>query len=227
MLTFEDFLTRLALSQLKNTNAVDDVHRGIVKDEERETLLSLTNQGLIDLSARFPLFKAEVDLTLDLSQRIYPIVQAGLGTYLTATVEEPFLDDKFLRILGIYDANGDWHDVNTNGHIVTPSHNTLRFSTAKIEDLLEIGTKVRIRYQSKPETLTEEGMITLPPNLWTSLQLFVASLYFSHMGGADHNAKGDKYYGLYLRHVSEDEAKDLSSTSEVEASPKFEERGFV
>lgn len=231
MITFNSFSQRLAFGQLKNTAAVDEDNLGVICPEHYGTILALTNQGLVDLSTRFPLIKGQVDLTFVASQNIYPLTEANVGGTLTDSVDDTFLDDEFVKILDLFDAIGDRHTVNTNGHILTPSFNTLRFTDAKITEFTDIAApdpaRVRIRYQKKHPTITSTGNINLPPNLETALQLFVASLYISHMGGPDHSAKGDSYYAAYLRHIGEDEMKDLSSTSEVEESDKFTDRGFV
>lgn len=224
MITFEDFMTKLALSQLKNTAAVDEDNLGIIVPKYYNTLVSLTNQGLVDLTTRLPVFKSQVDLAFVDGQNIYPLTEANVGVTLTDSPEEPFLDDKFVKILDVFDEDGTRHSVNTNGHILSPSFNSLRFTAAKIT---ELGEKVRIRYQSKHPTIDATEDINLPPNLEMGLQLFVASLYISHMGGKDHSAKGDSYFAAYLRHIGEDEARDLSATSEVETNTKFEDRGFV
>jgi hypothetical protein len=232
MITFQSFSQRLANGQLKNTSAVDEKNLGIICPEYYGMILSLTNQGLVDLSTRFPLFKSQVDLTFVDSQNIYPLTEVNVGGFLTSTVEEPFTDDEFVKILDVFDAEGVRHTTNTNGHILTPSFNTLRFTDAKIKKFTETASpdpaRIRIRYQKKHPVLLSTGSINLPPNLETALQLFVASLYISHMGGPDHSAKGDSYYAAYLRHIGEDESRDLSTTSEIhEDSSKFAERGFV
>lgn len=232
MITFNAFSQRLANGQLKNTSAVDGENLGVICPEYYGMILSLTNQGLVDLSTRFPLFKSHVDLSFVPGQNIYPLTEVNIGTSLTASAEEPFTDDEFVKILDVFDAQGGRHTTNTNGHILSPSFNTLRFTEAKITEFTDIASpdpaRVRIRYQKKHPTLLSAGSINLPPNLETALQLFVASLYISHMGGPEHSAKGDSYYAAYLRHIGEDESKDLSATSEIqEDSNKFSERGFV
>ena len=231
MITFDSFSRRLAFGQLKNTAAVDDDNLGVICPEYYGTVLSLTNQGLLDLSTKFPIYKSQVDITFVDGQNIYPLTETNVGTTLTDSVEEPFTDAGFVKVLDLFDAIGDRHTVNTNGHILTPSFNTLRFTDAKITEFTTIASpdpaRVRVRYQKKHPEINSTGTIDLPPNLETALQLFVASLYLSHMNGEEHSAKGDSYYAAYLRHIGEDELKDLSSTSEVEESDKFTNRGFV
>jgi hypothetical protein len=231
MITFNSFTQRLANGQLKNTAAVDDDNLGVVCPEYYNMILSLTNQGLVDLSTRFPLYKAQVDLTFVNGQTLYPLTMSNVGGTLADSIEEPFTDDEFVKVLDLFDSNGVRHTLNTNGHIITPTFNVLRFTQAKMTEFTETASpdvgRVRLQYQKKHPTLTSTGMINLPPNLETALQLFVAALYISHMGGEEHSAKGDSYYAAYLRHIDADEMKDLSSTSTVEESDKFTDRGFV
>lgn len=231
MITYTDFQSRLAHGQLKSTAAVDSGIPGTIAADSADMVLSLTNQGLDDLATRFPLQKNIVDLTFIDSQNVYPLTQTNLSTFLSVpTGESAFLDGQFIKVLDVFDELGERYTTNSNGHIMQPSYNSLRFSTDMMTDITAIGEnsgKVRIRYQAKFTSITANDSIILPPNLITALQLFVASLFISHMGGKDHSAKGDSYFGAYLRHIGEDVAKDLSSTSEVDTNTKFEDRGFV
>tara|TARA_B110000211_G_C13982263_1_gene509985 strand:- start:204 stop:875 length:672 start_codon:yes stop_codon:yes gene_type:complete len=223
MITFAQFSERLARGQLKNTAAVDDTNLGEICPEYEDTILSLTNQGLVDLSTRFPLITKQIDLTFVDSQYVYQLVQSNVGVFLDDAYTDVF-EDNFVRVLDIWDADGKRHPHDTNGHIMTPVYNSLRFSASKME---ELGEKVRIRYQSKHAGIDADANIDIPPNLETALQLFVASLYISHMNGPDHSAKGDSYFAAYLRHIGEDEQRNTSSVSEIQEDTRFNDRGFV
>lgn len=226
MITFTDFMTRLAQGQLKNTAAVDDKLMGFICPEYEPMVLNLTNQGLTDLSTRFPLVTRQVDLIFEEGQNTYPLVWSDLGGHYLDTDQtgDAFSEEDFVKVLDIWDQYGGRHPHDTNGHIMTPTYNTLRFTTLKMSDL---GEKVRIRYQAKYPTIEADGVIDVPPNLVSALQLFVASLFISHMNGQDHSAKGDSYFAAYLRHIGEDEARNNSSTSEVDSDTRFQDRGFV
>lgn len=225
MITFSDFCQRLALGQLKNTAAVDSkISRSEIAAEHIDTILSLTNQGLIDLSTRFPLISRQIDLVFQNGKTMYALDESGVGDYLDDSETQEFIAEDFVRVLDIWDDEGKSHPHDTNGHIMTPSYNTLRFTKSKMTDL---GEKVRIRYQSTHGGIDENANIDIPPNLITALQLFVASLYISHMNGEEHSAKGDSYFGAYLSHIGNDESKNLSQTSEVEEDSRFADRGFV
>jgi len=226
MIPFSKFCERLATGQLKNTHAVDDKSslQEIVADQ-LPVILNLTNEGLTDLSTRMPIVTKLVDLTFQSGKTLYSFDDTGLGDYLDVTeTGDTFVGADFVRVLNVYDSEGKNHPHDTNGHIITPSYSTLRFTLAKMEDL---GEKVRIRWQSKHAEIGMDDSIDLPPNLLTGLQLFVASLFISHMNGEDHSAKGDSYFAAYLRHIGEDELRNLSQTSEVEEDTRLMDRGFV
>jgi hypothetical protein len=224
MITFTDFAKRLATGQLKNTAAVEEANMGEIAPDFVQTILDRTNEGLVDLSTRFALINREVDLVFVPGQHIYQLDDIALTTYLDNSQTGDFVSSDFVRILDVFDKDGKPHAHDTQGHIMTPTYNTLRFSTSKMND---IGPRIRIRYQAKHPHIDEDGVITIPPNLETALQLFVASLYLSHMGGDEHSKKGDSYFGAYLRHIGEDETRNTSSTSEVDVDTRFADRGFV
>ncbi len=224
MLTFSDFSKRLAHSQLKNTAAVDtDIDRGIIAPEFMDTIVDLTNQGLTDISTKLILVKKQVDLIFISDVKEYQLISTGVGTYLNIDETDSFQDD-LIKILEIIDEDGENHPHDTNGHIVTSTYDTLRFTKSKIK---ELGEKIRITYQAKHAKVTVNDIIHIPPNLETALQLFVGSLYLSHMNGEEHSSKGDSYFAAYLRHMGEDTHNNNSSTSEVDSDTRFLDTGFV
>jgi hypothetical protein len=224
MISFSDFSDRLARGQLKNTAAVDENMKGEISPDQIDTVLSLTNQGLIDISTRMVLVSRQIDLVFQDSKYMYALDQSGVADYLDDSITEEFVPDDFIRVLSIYDEDGVNHPHDTQGHIMTPSYNVLRFSAAKAK---ELGPQVRIRYQAKHSGIDFNADINIPPNLEAALQLFVSSLFISHLGGEQHSAKGDSYFAAYLRHMGEDLAQNISSTSEIDSDNRFENRGFV
>lgn len=223
MISFLDFTKRLARGQLKNTSAVSELDKNSIDDNSINTILDLTNQGLVDLSSRFPILTRQVDLIFQPNINIYLLNSSGLGSYLSDTDTEDF-EDNFIKVLDIFDSEGKSHTFDSCGHIMTPTYNTLRFSNSKIK---ELGEKVRIRYQAKHPMIDEDDAIDIPPNLETALQLFVSSLFLSHMNSKEHTDKGDSYFAAYLRHIGEDEIHNNSSISEIDVDNRFSERGFV
>ncbi len=227
MVTYVEFAERLARGQLKNQSAVENTNLGEICPDYIDTILGLTNQGLVEISTRLPIVRKLVDLTFVDDQFLYPLVIGALATYLDDTLTDPFLDDSFVKVLDVYAADGTRYQPNTGGHIITPVFDTLRFTAAIMSETTGIGPKVRVQYQAKYVTIEENGSIDLPPNLITALQLWVAARYFADMGGKDHAAVGDNYYAMFLRQVTEDEVRNTSGTSEVELDTRFEDNGFV
>lgn len=223
MISFTQFATRLARAELKNMSAVDQTNLGEIVPDYIPTVLSLTNQALTTLSTKFPLFKLQVDLALDEAKNEYSF---DTDTSFLTMVEpsQTFDSEAFIKILNVYDINGDDVLLDVNGHVTCPSYNRIRFTTSK---LLELSPKVRIRYQARHPEIDETSGIEVPPNLEAALQLLVASLYIGQMNGPEHTAKADGYYAAYLRHIGEDEMRNDSSTSQIEVDNRFSQRGFV
>ncbi len=234
MVTYVDFMERLARGQLKNTAAVEKTNLGEICPDYHDTILNLTNQGLVDITTRLVLVRRLVDLTFVTDQFLYPLVVAA--SYLDTTGLSTFVDEAFVKVLevykvdrelNIYNTDGRLYQPNTGGHIITPVYNSLRFTEAIMDPDTGIGPKIRIQYQAKHDVITVGDDIDLPPNLIMALQLFVASQYISDIGGKENEKRGDNYYALYLRHVTEDEIRNTSGTSEVEEDARFFNSGFV
>ncbi len=227
MVTYLDFTKRLVLGQLKNTSAVDDADNTLVDASFQEHILSLTNQGLVDISIRLPIIKKRVHLNFQTNKNTYLLDEIGLGDYLENT-DDTFTNDSFLSILAVQDSKDKNHLHDTNGDIITPSFNTLRFTNDKMGKLMSIGDNTQILYQAKHDPIIATDTIVLASNLEIALQLFVASLFLSHMNGAEHAATGDKYFGTYLRYIGNDIEQNMSNISEVfDTSEKFIDKGFV
>lgn len=199
---------------------------GEIRPDYEATVLSLTNEALTTLSTKFPLFKLQVDLTLDPAKQEYSF---DIDTSLLTMVEssQTYDPERFIKILNVYNSDGDELLTDVNGHVTVPAYNRIRFTSAILLELIEVGPKVRIRFQARHPEITATDGIILPPNLETALQLLVASMYISQMNGPEHSAKGDSYYAQYLRHIGEDELQNNSSTSEIETDNRFTSRGFV
>ena len=214
-LSFEDFLTKLARGQLKNTAATDDQQDGIIAPKYEEQLLELTNQGLTDITTKKKLFENFATLTFVDGQNLY-ILPTDTG--------EDY--ENMVRVLEVATADGRKHTPKSNANILMPSPESLRFST---QFMKTYPGGVEVRFQiSHPEVESVTGEINLPKHLHEALVLYVAGLYLSHMGGEENTAKGDSYYGLYLRMLNDDTIDNSSGTSElVDEDTRFQDRGFV
>lgn len=221
-ITFNTLMQRLAYGELKNTAATKDCSLGEISSNYRDLLLTLINKGLVDIYTNKLLKKDTVTVNIDTNQKIYPMVNISLPVpHITDVTYDPSL---YIKPLCITDNEGKEYIVDTCKLITTPSYDTLKF---KQELLDTIGSEVTVEYQALHGTITYTDNINLPPNLETVLQLYVAALYFNNLDAQQHKDTGDRYFGLYLKYMSEDTDKNLSSTSEIEEHDKFNMRGFV
>ena len=114
MISFAQFTERLARAQLKNMSAVDDTNLGEIRPDYEATVLSLTNEALTTLSTKFPLFKLQVDLTLDPAKQEYSF---DTDTSLLTMVEssQTYDSERFIKILNVYNSDGDELLTDVNG----------------------------------------------------------------------------------------------------------------
>ena len=233
MVTFEDFMERLARGPLKNTAAVEKTNLGEIVPEYWDTIRALTNEGLREISTKKMVTTGRVRVTWVDSQSDYVLKEDNIGVYLSdysETGEQQFTDDLFVRVTNVWAIMDDDVDdvrvvMDSGQGISTPSFNRLRISS-DFRTFYEDG--IRVQYQARHPVLTSVASeIDLPPNLEYALQLFVASQYISQMNGAEHTKRGEEYRAKYLSEMGEDEAKNLSSTSIIDADVRFQDRGFV
>lgn len=221
---FTDFTFKLARGQLKNTAVVDDQDLGEINPGHEDQLLELTNQGLIDISTRMKLFEDTYALSFILEQNVYV-----LDTNLDAVFENYV---RTLSVHGVYTGydvipeNEKVFIPKSNSQITMPSPFAIRFSDKFME---EYGPAVDIKFQTKHPALAGiNDSMQLPHHLYEALALYVSGLYLSHMGSEEHTAKGDSYYGLYLKMMNDDVIENKSQTSEVlDEDTRFQDRGFV
>lgn len=220
---FTDFTIKLALGHLKNTAVVDDQDLGEINPGHEDQLLELTNQGLIDISTRMKLFETTYILSFVDGQNIYMLEEA---------LDPVFVN--FVRLLSVHGVltgeeiipeNEKTFIPKTNSQITMPSPFSVRFTDKFMEDY---APAVDLKFQTKHPTIAVDGIMMLPHHLYEALALYVSGLYLSHMGGEEHTAKGDSYYGLYLKMMGDDVMENKSQTSEVvDEDTRFSDRGFV
>lgn len=215
ILNFCDFMDRLAVGQLRNTAAVDESQSGVILPEYHDHILKLTNQGLVDLTSKKKLFEEVRTLTFVDGQNVYPLdVTAGADF------------ENLVSVFEIVTANERKHTPKNSVHIMQPNQETLRFSDTFMEcNPPAVDVWFQVHHPELPDT---DADMNLPNHLYEVLALYVAGLYLTHMGGEEHKARGDSYYGLYLKKCVDDTIENTSNTSEVtDEDTRFNDRGFV
>jgi len=220
---FTDFITKLAWGQLKNTGAVADQDLGELHPGHEDQLLELTNQGLADISTRLKLFETTYALSFIPGQNIYTLDE-NLDPVFT----------NYVRLLSVHGVHKNMKVIpenektfipKTNNQITIPSPSTVRFTDAFMADYTPA---VDLKFQTRHPKIGLNDAMELPYHLYEVLVLYVSGIYLSHMGGEEHTAKGDSYYGLYLKMMGDDVIENKSQTSEVmDEDTRFQDRGFV
>lgn len=220
---FSTFTSLLAQTQLKNTALVEDADLGEINPGHEDQILTLTNQGLTDISTRMKLFENTISLTFVDNQNIYTL-DSGLDVALT----------DYIKLLSVHAVPTGYDIIPENEKVFTPKSSSqitmpspfsVRFTDAFMEDY---GPAVDLKFQTKHPAITVTDTMQLPHHLYEALALYVSGLYLSHMGGVEHSAKGDSYYGLYLRMMGDDVIENKSQTSELlDEDTRFQSRGFV
>lgn len=225
IITFDQFTKKLAHGQLKNTALVDNSDTGEINPGHKDQILSLTNQGLTDIFTKKKLLEGRAVLTLTSGTNLYTLNTGSGQDY-----------EDMIRVLQVeavvtgnevIETNKKVFVPKSNKHVTMPSDTVIRFSDAFISTY---GPEVDVLFQKKHPLLVlgSQENIEMPSHMFEALVLYVSGLYLSHMGGEEHTAKGDSYYGLYLRMLGEDEINNSSGTSELlDEDTRFSDRGFV
>lgn len=220
--TLDQFMNDLAYGQLKNTSAIDDSDTGEINPAHEDQFLSLMNKGLIDITTKKKIFTATEVVTFI----------TGTNAY---TLNDPVAESLMVNVLEIQavktgleviDRNKEVFTTKTKKYITMSGINTIEFTDTFMENY---GPSVDVvKHMVHPTVTAAAPNISLPPNMFELLELYVAGLYLTHMGTEDSKRQGDAYYGLYLKMMTDDEITNSSNTSEVtDEDTRFSDRGFV
>jgi len=225
IVTFDEFTMKLAHGQLKNTAAVDDQDTGEMNPAHQDQILSLTNQGLVDIFTKKKLLESRAVLSVTPGTNLYTL-NTGVGQDYEDMIRVLQVE-AVMTGQEVIEANKKVFVPKSNKHVTLPSDTVLRFSDAFLSTY---GPEVDVLFQKKHPALVlgSQENINIPAHMYEALVLYVAGLYLSHMGGEEHTAKGDSYYGLYLKMMGDDEINNSSGTSELlDEDTRFSDRGFV
>ena len=225
IVTFDEFTMKLAHGQLKNTAAVDDQDTGEMNPAHQDQILSLTNQGLVDIFTKKKLLESRAVLSFTPGTNLYTL-NTGVGQDYEDMIRVLQVE-AVMTGQEVIEANKKVFVPKSNKHVTLPSDTVLRFSDAFLSTY---GPEVDVLFQKKHPALVlgSQENINIPAHMYEALVLYVAGLYLSHMGGEEHTAKGDSYYGLYLKMMGDDEINNSSGTSELlDEDTRFSDRGFV
>lgn len=227
-----ELLTRLSYGELSGLSWSGEGN-GIIDPTRIPQLLSLINEGLLRLYARFVLRESELVLEEQsyLTHYILDFAHAHSNTarpplvpgYIVDTLHKPFQDD-VIRIFEVYDVNRSKYPLNDSDRpdsMYTPTPSTLQVIRPMQNRLLSI------MYQAKPVPLTAvTDDVILPAVLEGALQAFVGHKVFHHMNGQENAAKSVEHHSVYEDVCAQVTAMDLVNGSQSATNRKFSRGGW-
>jgi hypothetical protein len=227
-----DVLRELSHGPLSNLSIGSD-GIGEIAHAEHDRVVSLVNQGLSRLHARFVISKKELTLRMIEDRLVYPLrlvhAESSGGTedkFILDGGGEAFADD-VIKVMRVYDKDDQELVINALSEpyaLSTPKPNELRF--AEVLD----GETFRVVYQaghSKLEGTDLEREIVLPEPLYEALECYVGHRVLRAMNGQEHRAQANDLMEMYEAICREIEEKDLNRDSWTSANTKLEYWGFV
>jgi len=227
-----DLYTNLSYGVFSNLSIGSD-GAGTIPTESQDRLLHYVQRGLTALHTKFYMVSKELVVQAFDGKTLYPLQQKYALTdptvvpkkYIADSIEHPFLGD-LIKIVAVADEGGlelPLNDTNDIYSLFTPSPDILQIPMAVT------GDAYFLLYQADhpklaPGDLTQE--VNIPGMLEEPLELYVASKVLSSMNGPEHAAKSVEYFERYELIADNILKQDLLSTSQVETTSKFSERGF-
>ena len=232
-MNLSDLYTNLSYGLLSNLS-IGGEGSGAVPAEFENRLLHSVSQALTALHTRFTLAVKEVTVRTFDGQTIYPLEKKYAVTdpesvpkkHIADSAANPFLGD-VIKILSVGDEMGDEYPLNDTTNdwaLFTPTPTTLQIPRAIT------GDAYFVLYQADHPKLNFGDLlqeVNIPGILKEPLELYVAHKVLSAMNGSEHATKSGEHFQRYMMICDDIEKRDLLSTSQVEATWKFSERGFV
>jgi hypothetical protein len=231
-----ELFRKLSLGELSNLSMSQD-GSGQIQESKHAQLIGYANDGLLWLYTRFIL--SEKDLLIEQVGHItnYHMKRqfaesAGSDEeypYIKDLPDEPFEED-VIKILEVRDITGYAYPINDaelSNSLFTPKPDTLQVPNPRH------GSPLSIVYQARHPKLFDEGDghldqdVELPFFLESALTNFIAYKVYSHMNGAENQAKSQEFMQTYEAICTNVEAKDTANQTTSTSHTKLEQRGFV
>lgn len=231
---FREFTQRLALGELRNTSAVNEIDPSELNEHHRMMVMQHLNLGLTNLYSKFILSEKEILLRTKLSITHYYLRKEFARTnstvvpykYIDDTACGPYEED-LIKILRVYNEMGEElyiDDIEQHESLFTPQFDCLQITG------VHLGSMFSVIYQARHPVMIGTDPcqeIKLPFFLEEAIQAYVASKVLSHMNGPEHSAKGQEYMGVYAGICADVEMRDMVRNSVTATNTKLEKRGFV
>ncbi len=212
---------------------------GNIPDAHHARLLTLVNQGLLDLYGRFKLLEKAVYVETVMGLTLYYLrpehartnTTVGPTKYIIDGPENPFIGD-VIKILEVYDEVGE--PLSLNNALDPDSLFTAGFDCLQIPDAVP-AVGYRLIYQARhPELVisTTSGLdlsqeIRLPLALEGALRAWIGHKVFSSMTGPEHLSKAQELLAYYEMTCQQTEKGDLYQAAETWSQDRFSRAGWI
>lgn len=216
---------------------------GTILDTQQNRVLSMVNEGLIQLYSKFLLHTREMKVKHIVGRTMYPLIKQHADTYpddqddtgevfIMDSASNPYEGD-LIKVLLAYklDPNDSTkylpvplNDLEDDDSLFTPMEDVLQIPEP------EDGLFTYLLYQARHYNLTSGDLaqyVYLPEVLYGALEAWISYRIFSGMNGEEHSKKAIEQYNRYQTICAEATDKDLVKQTIVITSKKLDERGYV
>lgn len=228
----------LSYNELSNI-AIGGNGSGSIPGQHHGRILTLTNQGLLDLFSRFRLAEKNVHVETQEGLTLYYLrvvharsnLEPGYPKYIVDGPENLFTGD-VVKILEVFDELGE--AVSLNNALDADSLYTAGFDCLQVSKPVPTNAYMLIYQAQHPElVMGGDGILDLTQNielplaLYGALRAWIGHKIFSSMNGPEHLTKGQELLGYYELTCQQSEKSDLHKAAETWPQDRFIANGWV
>lgn len=238
-ITLANILSHLATGELRQAGIVAS---GAIAEANYPTIINYINLGLLDLHTRFMLMERETIIEMSSSLTDYYLHYDYAQTndessedplYIQDSASNPFNAQKAIKIMNVYNENGEEWDLNPPYVESGIEHVEIAYTPDQLHLQIPFpvtGNQIGIVYQASPNdialTVTDTTTkITLPDVLLKELLLFIAERYFTTMSSSKDEAQ--MYPSKYEQACLAVEHRNLLHPDNIKGSNRFQRNGWV
>lgn len=230
----QSILTQLSFNEFSNLSLSNDGD-GTIRKSDLGKVLTLLNDGLLDLTSKFKIMEKVVHIELHEHITTYHLVPRFAESqqpqpdvsipYILDKNRTPFKGD-VNKVIAVWDSEGrqrKLNDENDKRSIFTMQKDSITVPFPEKDVVLFV------HYQAAPLRITVNNLdeeLDIPDSLVPALRAYIAYKMFISMGNNDSIRIGQEYQNQYILLINDLKGIDALSDSRFMHNT-FEERGWV
>lgn len=227
-------LTQLSFNEFSNLS-ISNEGSGIIRKDAIGKVLTIMNDGLIDLNTKFKVTEKIVHIRLFEHITTYHLV----SRFAESQQPQPDVEVPYILDLNRTPFKGDVSKVtavwdNQERQRPLNDENDLRSVFIMQKDSLTVpypedGVILFVHYQAMPMRITVDNLdeeLDIPDSLVPALRAYIAYRWFMSMGTSDSMRIGQEYQSQYIMSINDLKGVDGLSDSRFNQST-FHERGWI